>query len=52
MIKKNLNPEWHEVFDLVCTDVNQQVLTISVFDKDLFSGEHAGCRGQQLLFQV
>lgn len=38
VVKKNLNPEWHETFELLVTDVND-VLKVSVFDSDLIGSD-------------
>jgi len=38
VIKKNLNPDWNEQFELRVTDMNA-VLTISVFDKDMIGAD-------------
>ena len=38
IVKKNLNPEWNETFELLVTDVND-VLKVSIFDSDLFGSD-------------
>jgi hypothetical protein len=38
VIKKNLNPEWAETFELVVNDVND-TLKVSVWDKDLIDAD-------------
>ena len=38
IVKKNLNPQWNETFQLLVTDVND-VLKVSIFDSDLLGSD-------------
>lgn len=42
VVQKTLNPEWNETFQLLCSDVGTQVLTVSVYDKDLLVDDLIG----------